>query len=84
MVKRLTTENPVFEAGKKNTLFFCSHREWIIEPSCIVRNSNKVRLPRNKEAGHKAGHLDPSFSEIKDVLIYNSTERNNGMFVTEV
>jgi len=43
-----------------------------------------VRFPRNKEAGHKAGHLDPSFSEMKDVLIYNSTERNNGMFVTEV
>jgi len=53
-------------------------------PSCIVRNSNKVRFPRNKETGHKAEHLDPSCSEIKDVRMYNSSERNNRMFVTEV
>ena len=53
-------------------------------PPCSVRNSNKVRFPRNKKTGHKAGHLDPYCSEIKDVRIYTSTERINGMFVTEV
>jgi len=52
--------------------------------SCIVRNSNKVRFPWNKDTGHKAGHLDPSCSEIKEVRIFNSPERNNRMFVTEV
>ena len=83
MVMRMTTENPVFEAGKKTPFFSC-HREWIMGPPCSVRNSNKVRFPRNKKTGHKAGHLDPYCSEIKDVRIYTSTERINGMFVTEV
>ena len=68
----------------KSTLFFSSHGEWIMVTSCIVRNSNKVRFPWNKDTGHKAGHLDPSCSEIKEVRIFNSPERNNRMFVTEV
>jgi len=33
---------------------------------------------------HKAGHFDPSCSEIKIIWLYTSTEKISGMFVTEV
>jgi hypothetical protein len=83
MFTRLTTENPVFEAGKKNTIFLFS-QGMDYDTTCIVRNSNKVRLPKNKMTGHKAGYLDLSYSEIKNVWIYISTEIINGRFVTEM
>jgi len=46
-------------------------------PSCFVRNSNKGRFPRNKKTGHKAGHLDPYCSEIKDLGIYKVCKYSN-------
>jgi hypothetical protein len=84
MVTRLINENQVFETGEKKPLFSSSHREWIMGPPCIVRNSKKLRFPNNKKTEHKAGHLDPSCSEIKNVWLFTSTERINGMFITEV
>jgi len=82
MVTRLTTENPVFEAGKKTIFLFSQGVDY--GSICIVRNSNKVRFPKNKKTWHKAGHLDPSCSEFKNVWIYTSIEIINIKFVTEV